>query len=172
MASSNVRSTATLVYFVHTGKSYVKGKVIDEAIVSFQDINNNEDLTASQYCLTLSREFSSHPSVTSEDVECYVIYEQRPVRIINFSAVQHGECVYICCRSQKSFLQTYINTLTQHTTSNVTVTMPSVSEVVTEVPITAVKKRKRPSFGNTVEEKIDYHVQHQTDPEYNNTKRR
>ena len=49
--------------------------------------------------------------------------------------------------------------------------MPPLSDRVAEEPM-ITKKRKRPVFGNSVEEKINYHVNHLTDPEYNNTRRR
>ena len=139
------RPTVTLVFFVHSGKSYIKGKVIDEAIVSFQDIANNADKSAPEFCLSLSKEFSRHPSVKAEDVECFVEYAGRPVRIINFSAVQHGECVYVCCCSKKSFLQSHLN-LQHKSTSQPAIHMPPLSELDSSESCEEPKKRKRPNF--------------------------
>tara|TARA_R110002050_G_scaffold94067_2_gene196032 strand:- start:3072 stop:3296 length:225 start_codon:yes stop_codon:yes gene_type:complete len=57
-------------------------------------------------------------------------------------------------------------------TSQPAIHMPPLSELDSSESCEEPKKRKSPNFGNTVEERITYHIEHRTDPNFNNSKRR
>tara|TARA_R110002050_G_scaffold60434_1_gene134044 strand:- start:4 stop:519 length:516 start_codon:yes stop_codon:yes gene_type:complete len=149
----------TVAYFVRGGQRS-KGKIIDELLI---DLGRADNEPLVDFLLSESSVFSSHPSAKLNEATCYILWkEAQLVRVTDLGVIRDGDSLYVSNSSHQSALESFLedNKEKQDKQDNISTTDEDR------------KKRRREHYGSTVQGRLQYHIQHRYDNNYNCHKKR
>ncbi len=146
------------LYFVRGGERS-KGKMVDEKLI---DLGEAGDMPIVDFFMGESSLFARHPRVLLNEVQCYVKWKDvKTIRITSITAIRDGDDVFICNSSHHQALEAYLaESRSVNNSSNTTIDQTNPG------------KRKRENYGNSVSERIEYHIEHRLSSTYNNPRKR